>query len=57
MDEPKLTAKAAKAYAGRVITEWLAHALVTAHAGLLRNNEQIRLATVTVMLTRRVYQF
>jgi hypothetical protein len=40
----------AKAYCGRVITEWLSHELILAANGPLRGNEEIRLACVTVML-------
>lgn len=39
-----------KAYCGRVITEWLASALGAARLGRLRDNEEIRLAAVTVTL-------
>lgn len=40
----------AKAYNGRVITEWLAHELRVASLGDLRHLEHIRVAHVTVML-------
>ena len=40
----------AKAYCGRVITEWLSHELILAANGRLRGNEEIRLTCVTVML-------
>ena len=47
LDEAMLTAKA---YCGRVITEWLAHVLASAVRGPLRDNEEIRLAAVTMIL-------
>ena len=47
MDEAMLTAKA---YCGRVITEWLAYALKVAIAGPLGRDEEIRWLCVTVML-------
>ena len=40
----------AKAYCGRVITEWLAHVFSSAVRGPLRANELIRWAAVTVTL-------
>ena len=40
----------AKAYCGRVITEWLSHELILAAHGPCRGNEEIRLACVTMIL-------
>ena len=50
LEEAMLTAKA---YCGRVITEWLAHVLSSAVRGPLRDNEQIRWAAVTVILVEK----
>lgn len=53
LDEPMMTAKA---YCGRVITEWLSHELVLATRGLLRGDLETRWACVTVILARLIKQ-
>jgi len=56
LDEPMMTAKA---YCGRVITEWLSHELVLATRGLLRGDLETRWVCVTVILadTRLTLEF
>lgn len=49
LDEPMMTAKA---YCGRVITEWLSHELVLATRGLLRGDLETRWVCVTVTATQ-----
>lgn len=52
--EAKMTAKA---YCGRVITEWLAHTLIQATSGPLRGDEATRLLCVTVMLGMHMHSW
>lgn len=47
----------AKAYCGRVITEWLSYVLGVARLGPLRNNLEIQWAAVTLILQQQINQF